>query len=338
MRGRKVIVVSPAPLLLPLLLAGCDGVQAVLSPAGPEAAEVATLSWVLFIGGAAIFVGVMALAAYALLSPPARRRWLSRPATVVAAGGIFPVVTLTVLLTYGLVLTEWTQTTAETPVAGATPLRIDVVGEQWWWRVTYLDDDGAPVFETANEIRIPVGRPVQFTLRSADVIHSFWVPKLGGKRDMIPGRVNQLTLTASEPGLFRGQCAEYCGGPHAMMAFEVMALAPAAFDQWLDAQRQPARAPADDFARQGLALFLGHGCGACHSVRGTAAAGRIGPDLTHLGGRRTLAAASFPTNQGTLAGWIADNQHLKPGNHMPAFAVFTGVELRALAAYLEGLE
>lgn len=333
MRGRRIIPLVPA-----LLLGGCNGVQAILSPAGPEAAEVATLSWVLFIGGAVIFVAVMALAVHALLSPPARRRWLSRPATIVAAGGIFPVVTLTALLTYGLILTEWSQSTAEAPRNGATPLRIDVVGEQWWWRVTYLDDEGAPMFETANEIRIPVGRPVEFTLRTADVIHSFWVPKLGGKRDMIPGRVNRLTLTASEPGLFRGQCAEYCGGPHAMMAFEVVALEPAAFAAWLATQREPAGDPADDLARQGLELFLGHGCGACHSIRGTAAVGRIGPDLTHLGGRRTLAAASFPTNQGTLAGWIADNQHLKPGNHMPPFAVFTGRELRALAAYLEGLK
>lgn len=338
MRGRKVIVVSPAPLLLPLLLAGCDGVQAVLSPAGPEAAEVATLSWVLFIGGAVIFVGVMALAAYALLSPPARRRWLSRPATVVAAGGIFPVVTLTALLTYGLVLTEWTQTTAETPVAGATPLRIDVVGEQWWWRVTYLDGDGAPIVETANEIRIPVGRPVEFVLKSADVIHSFWVPKLGGKRDMIPGRVNRLTLAADTPGVFRGQCAEYCGGPHTLMAFEVVALPPEDFDRWLSAEREPARAPAHDRATQGQSLFLAHGCGGCHRVRGTEADGVIGPDLTHLGSRRRIAAASFPMNQGTLAGWIADNQHLKPGNHMPSFAIFSGVELRALAAYLEGLK
>jgi len=323
------------PLGLLLLTGGCGGMQAVLAPAGPDAAAVRTLSLVLFTGGAVIFLMVMGLAAWAILTRPERRRWLSRPGAIVAMGGIFPVATLTALLVHALLLTEWS---GGAPAAADTPLRIEVIGEQWWWRVTYLDGDGAPIVETANEIRIPVGRPVEFVLKSADVIHSFWVPKLGGKRDMIPGRVNRLTLAADTPGVFRGQCAEYCGGPHTLMAFEVVALPPEDFDRWHSAEREPARAPAHDRATQGQSLFLAHGCGGCHRVRGTEADGVIGPDLTHLGSRRRIAAASFPMNQGTLAGWIADNQHLKPGNHMPSFAIFSGVELRALAAYLEGLK
>ena len=208
-------------------------------------------------------------------------------------------------------------------------MRIEVIGEQWWWRVRYLDGAGRPEFETANEIRIPGGQPVLLELKSADVIHSFWVPALAGKLDMIPGRTNRLRLLAARAGEYRGQCAEYCGGPHAFMAFFVIAEEEPAFEAWAANQRAPAGQDSDLFLRQ---------CGACHTVRGTAAAGKLGPDLTHVGSRKTIGAALLPMNRGALAGWIASSQHLKPGNLMPSFQRLSGEELRGLASYLESLE
>ena len=190
---------------------------------------------------------------------------------------------------------------------------------------------GAPVV-AANELRLPVGEPVELLLTATDVIHSFWLPSIAGKRDMIPGQVNRLVLEASEPGVYRGQCAEYCGGPHALMAFYAIAARPRTSPPGSSARRAPAAPPADPFLAQGRELFLASGCGACHTVRGTPADGELGPDLTHVGSRLSLAAGILPNNVGTIAGWIADTRQIKPGNKMPSFNTFSGVELRALAA------
>jgi cytochrome c oxidase subunit 2 len=253
---------------------------------------------------------------------------------MVIIGGIaFPIVVLSVLLLYGLVLTR---TIIAEP--GGTPLRIHVVGEQFWWRVRYEPEGDRGDLATANEIHIPIGRPVRFSLTTADVIHSFWIPNLGGKLDMIPGQVNTFVLQADRPGVYRGQCTEFCGGAHALMAFDVVAHEPAQFEQWMAQQLRPAAESVVPFEQRGKELFLAAGCGACHAVRGTSAAGVVGPDLTHIGSRRTIAAGTFPNNKGTLAGWIASSQHLKPANKMPSFNVFTGEELRALAAYMESLK
>jgi cytochrome c oxidase subunit 2 len=307
------------------------GTQSALDPAGPNAAATASLSWVLFCGGTLILLLVVALTALAL-RPGRNRRFIASRVLVIAGGIALPLGALTALLVYGLVL-------ARDIVAkpGPDALAVRVVGEQFWWRVAYEGPNGEAI-ETANEIRIPTGRPVVFTLTTADVIHSFWIPNLGGKLDMIPGQTNTLVLQADRAGLYRGQCTEYCGGAHALMAFDVMAQEPNAFDAWLAEQGRPAAEPADPFVRRGAELFLAAGCGACHTVRGTAAAGRIGPDLTHIGSRRSIAAASFPNNKGTLAGWITSSQHLKPSNRMPSFNVFSGEELRAVASYLESLK
>jgi cytochrome c oxidase subunit II len=186
-----------------------------------------------------------------------------------------------------------------------------------------------PGFETANEIRIPVGRPVELILRSADVLHSFWVPVLAGKLDMVPGKENRLRVRADRAGQFRGQCAEYCGGPHAQMALYVVALPESEFEAWADRQKAPSR----DENR----LFLAH-CAACHTVRGTPAAGVLGPDLTHVGSRLSIGAGILPNNAGTIGGWIASSQHIKPGNLMPSFEHFSGEELRALSRYVESLK
>jgi cytochrome c oxidase subunit 2 len=217
-----------------------------------------------------------------------------------------------------------------------TAIPITVVGEQWWWRVTYSNADGKPV-ASANEIRIPLGRDILFTLKSADVIHSFWIPSLGGKVDMIPGRDTQLRLRADRPGIYRGQCAEYCGGPHALMALQVLGLPQSEFDPWLGREAGPAVEPRNEVERRGQSLFLAAGCGACHAVRGTAAMGLIGPDLTHVGSRRSIAADTLPSTHENLVRFIADAQRAKPGNAMPPFRILSHAELNAIAAYLLSL-
>ena len=306
--------------------------QSTLAPGGPHAASVAVLSWVMFIGAALIFLLVMSLTAFACLAEAGRANWLSRKAIIIGGGVIFPIVTLTALLVYGLLLSR------NLVIAGSPALRIKVVGEQFWWRVHYLDEAGAAQLVTANEIRIPIGLPIEFVLKSKDVIHSFWVPSLAGKLDMIPGRVNSYRFAAERPGVYRGQCAEYCGAQHALMAFYVVAMERSDFDAWYARERAPAPDPRAAFPLRGKALFLENGCGACHTIRGTPANGKIGPDLSHVGGRVSLAAGTFPNNAGTLAGWISSAQHLKPGNLMPSFGNLQGEELRAIAAYLGGLK
>lgn len=315
----------------PLDVQGLFRVQSALDPGGPHAEGVAQLSWIMFIGSGLIFALVMLLTACALWLPVRLRRWLAARQMILYGGIAFPVVVLSALLVYGLLL-------ARTLVAdpSVAPLGIDVVGEQFWWRVRYDLEDGRTL-ETANEIHIPTGRPVRFTLTSADVIHSFWVPGLGGKLDMIPGQRNSIVLQADRPGTYRGQCAEFCGAAHALMAFHVIAHEPAGFDDWLERERDDAIAQSIPFVARGKELFLDAGCGACHTVRGTPADGTLGPDLTHVGSRQWIAAGTLPNNQGTLAGWVASSQHLKPNNKMPSFPVFTGPDLRALAAYLESL-
>jgi cytochrome c oxidase subunit 2 len=300
-----------------------DGIQSALNPQGADAALIAEMSWVLFAGAAVIFAGVMALAAWAVFGARERTARLSPRLLVVGGGIVFPAVTLLALLVYSLA-----RAASLHPVEGEA-LRIEVVGEQWWWRVHYLDASGRRDFATANEIRVPVGRPVELLLSSGDVVHSFWVPVLAGKLDMIPGRTNRLRVRAERPGEFRGQCAEFCGGPHAFMALFLVAEEPARYEQWANSQRQPAAQSND--------LFVAH-CGSCHAVRGTQAAGVLGPDLTHVGSRLSIGAGLLPMNAGALAGWIASNQHLKPGNLMPQFRHFSGEELRTLAAYLGSLK
>jgi cytochrome c oxidase subunit II len=228
--------------------------------------------------------------------------------------------------------------TARTLRVLATPeraeeLTIHVIGHQWWWEVIYPQQG----FETANELHIPVGRPVQIVLSTQDVIHSFWVPELHGKLDMIPGRTNAYWLQADEPGEYWGECAEFCGIQHAKMAFVVVAEPEAEFTAWLAQQQQPATAPTAALEQEGEQIFLGSTCVQCHAIKGTQATGELGPDLTHLASRRTLGAGALPNNPGSLSGWIANPQHIKPGNLMPA-SNLTGSELQALLAYLATLE
>jgi cytochrome c oxidase subunit 2 len=222
-------------------------------------------------------------------------------------------------------------------VAGQDDLTIRVRGLQWWWGLEYIGPDPSQRFEAANEIHIPVGRNVRLKLEGLDVIHSFWVPSLAGKQDLVPGRSNELTIRAEHAGVYRGQCAEFCGMQHAHMALLVVAEPQDEFDRWSTTQRQAAVQPADEEKAAGLQTFLAKPCAACHAIRGTKAAGTTGPDLTHIGSRRTIAAGVFETTRGSLAAWIADPQTIKPGNNMPMVPL-TPDELRSVSAYLASLK
>jgi cytochrome c oxidase subunit 2 len=326
----------------------------VLDPAGPYAESVTVLAWALFAMG----VGVTAIVAAALyIALAGTAKWKSRlggEKLVWIMGVAFPAVVLAGLLGWGLKLTA----SLTDPIRG-TEQRIRVTAHMWWWNVEYLDTQGRVVLRDANEVHLPVGRPVVLELRSADVIHSFWVPNLSGKEDMIPGRTNLLKVQADRPGRFGGVCAEYCGGPHALMGFVVAAHDDADYRRFLNGERVavrdmtvpqavPGRLPAIDrtspdavrrepqsAALDGQALFMMNGCAACHRVAGTAANGLSGPDLTHLSRRLSLGAGVLPNNRGTLIGWIADSQAIKPGNRMPSYDLLSAQEIAAIAAWLD---
>jgi cytochrome c oxidase subunit 2 len=320
--------------------AGCQNYSppSALDPRGPSATRIADLWWILLAMGTAVFILVMALLLVGLL----RRGRLvdatqagSQPLRagggrmILLGGVLLPVIVLSVVLA----LTVNTLLALSAPAESEQNV-VEVIGHQFWWEVRY---PGHNVL-TANEIHIPVGVPVRVRMTSQDVIHSFWVPQLHGKLDMIPGQTNSFWLQADEPGEYTGLCAEFCGEQHAKMLFLVIAQPPEEFAAWIAQQQQPASVPAEPLAQRGLEVFLGSGgCIECHAVRGTDATGNLGPDLTHLAGRRTLGAAIMPNNPGNLAGWIANPQQIKPGNLMPATPI-DGEELQALLAYLATLK
>lgn len=284
------------------------------------------------IGALVIWAGVVALGIYAVRTQPRAEERRRATLMIVGGGAVFPTVVLTALLIYGLWMLP--------PLVARAPegsLRVSVAGEQWWWRVRYLLPGGEAI-ETANEIRLPVDEPVEFVLESSNVIHSFWIPSLGGKRDMIPGRVTHLTLNPTKTGVFRGACAEYCGTAHALMSFYVTVSEKAEFAEWLDAQARVAETPASALVLRGQEQFLANGCGACHSVRGTSATGVVGPDLTHIGSRLSIGAGILTNNPLTLERWISHPNEIKPGVHMPAFEMLPKAELEAIAVYLESLK
>ncbi|MGF6183794.1 cytochrome c oxidase subunit 2 [Massilia sp. UYP32] len=319
-----------------------NDLQSVLHPAGADAAIIHQFSWVLFVGGTLIFIFVMALLTLAMR----RQARPIRPAIWIFGAGIaFPVVVLTALLAWS----TW-RSAQLAPQTSHDALTISVTGKMWWWEVRYRDPATNREIISANEIHIPVGESVYLGLTASDVIHSLWVPSLAGKRDMIPGRVTGLTLRADKPGVYRGQCAEYCGEQHARMAFHVIALPRPEFDAWLARQAAPSL-PADTTVLQrGREAFLAQQCQACHTIRGVtdvppfseqariADTSLLGPDLTHVGSRREIAAGTLRNHRGTLAGWIADPQAIKPGVFMPPSQDLDGETLRALATYLEHLK
>ena len=313
------------------------GAHSALDPAGPQATAIKAWLWdPMYAAAIVTFVLVVA----ALLWAAFRRRSSAEPSTdlrhergltraVGAATAVTTLVVFAVLILDGVVGHASTG-------APADALRVTVTGYQWWWEVVYPGHSADEVATTANEIHIPVGRPVVIELRSSDVIHSLWVPSLGPKRDLIPGRTNSLRLQADRPGVYRGQCAEFCGAQHAKMAFVVVAEPPARFAEWLSNQRASPEPPADSVSQRGQQVFLNGSCPLCHAVAGTPAGGRIGPDLSHFASRGTIAAGTRPNTLGYLAGWIVDPQSMKPGTRMPPNAL-SPADLHALTTCLESL-
>jgi len=286
---------------------------------------------------AATFVLVVGALGWALL----RRRGADEPTLDAGrersmARAVGAAVGLTIAVLLVCLVLDISVGRAITATPGEQALQIRVTGHQWWWEVHYRDSVAQRWVTTANEIHVPVGKPVAIELRSTDVIHSFWPPSLTGKRDLIPGSENTLWLRAERPGVYRGQCAEYCGHQHAKMAFEVIAQPADSFARWLEAQRDTAMTPTSSLARRGQEVFLTSSCVMCHAIGGTPAGSRVGPDLTHLASRRTIAAGTLPNTRGNLAGWIADPQAIKPGAKMPANEL-APADLQALLAYLETL-
>jgi cytochrome c oxidase subunit 2 len=325
-----IAVLRTGVVVLAALAAGCDGPQSALAPAGRDAERIAALFTWMAIGTAVIWAAVVLLGAVAG-RVPALAAPRAGSALIVGGGVVLPLVVLTPLLAFNLA-------ELRRVLAPGDGLTIDVTGTQWWWRVRYLAPDGGVVAELANEVRLPVGRRVNLRLRSADVVHSFWIPSLAGKMDMVPGRVNRLALEPVREGTFRGACAEFCGASHARMSLMVVVVDEPAFTAWLDRQRAPAAPPGGPAQERGQAAFQAHGCATCHTIRGSPAAGAVGPDLTHVGGRVSLAAATLPNDPASIRRWVASTHLLKPGVRMPAFDALPAETLNDLAAYLSGLQ
>jgi cytochrome c oxidase subunit 2 len=336
--GARGAVAAVAVAPTAALVAGCGAERGAFAPGGPVASDLDGLFWLLTGLGAAVLVLVIAVLALAAVRSRGRTddddegvegdvserrsRWL-----VLGGGVVLPVVVLVPLTVVMLMVGVRTSN-----VGQEGDVVIEVVGHQFWWEVRYPGTDVV----TANEIHVPVGRPVHLRMQTADVIHSLWVPELAGKIDMIPGEETELRFEASEPGELLGHCAEFCGLQHARMRFLVVAQPPEEFERWLTEQAAPSPPPATEAARRGEAAFEAAGCASCHAVRGTAADGDLGPDLTHLASRRTLGAGTLPNTPEDLARWVADPQEAKPGNLMPAIPLSTD-QLQDLLAYLEEL-
>jgi cytochrome c oxidase subunit 2 len=246
-------------------------------------------------------------------------------------------VAVSAILLIGLLVASVMTDRALAQLSLSDALHVRVTAHQWWWEVTYDDPQLERMFATANELRIPVGRPVIVTLHSDDVIHSFWIPSLHGKKDLIPGRVATIQFRADQAGEYRGECAEFCGMQHAFMSFDVVALAPVQFEAWTGAQRKPAAEPEDAAARRGRELFLSGSCMLCHAIHGTTANARKAPDLTHFASRARIGAGRLSNTAANLAAWIGDPQKIKPGVNMPAH-LLPDDDLKALVAYLGTLK
>ncbi len=311
-----------------------------MAPAGPAAHRIASLGWFVLITFSAVsvvmWVLIFAVArrrrgtldAHQPIDAPEDRRW------IVVGGFTIPVLVLATIFVLML------KSMAAFPMGNDemhAHARGRVTGHQWWWEVEYLDGDVHDHFAGANEIHIPVSTPIDIELKSADVIHSFWVPRLHGKVDLVPDTVNRIRIEADQPGAYRGQCAEFCGTQHSHMIFYVVAHPQPEYERWLQHARAAAAPPADAAAMRGEQIFMTRQCVLCHTIRGTDARGTVGPDLTHIGSRLGIAANARPNDVADLAAWVTHAQSLKPTAQMPNITAFSGDELRALVAYLRTL-
>ncbi|TIT80720.1 MAG: cytochrome c oxidase subunit II [Mesorhizobium sp.] len=325
-----------------LFLTGCSDWQSTLHAHGANARKIFDLIWTFGAVALTTWLLVMLALAMALF----RRHLAEAPRSplqidshqerrLIRAVGSATALTVVVLI--ALTIGSFFAGKSIASLSGSETVTVRVTGHQWWWEIRYPKIDSSEAIVTANEIHIPVGESVKVKLDSLDVIHSFWVPSLAGKRDLIPGRSSELTLIADKPGIYRGQCAEFCGYQHAHMAITVVAESREAFDAWRSRQDTDAVTPIADEERRGQAAFLGTGCALCHTIRGTPASGTVGPDLTHVAGRRSLAANTLAMTPGALAAWVADPQSIKPGAKMPRIAL-SADDLNAVAIYLGSLE
>lgn len=300
------------------------------SPESPQAAEIAGLFWFLIIIAGLIFVGVEGAILYSAF---AHRE---RPGRVAAqfSGNTKVEIIWTAIPALLLVVVFYltVRTMHDVSAPGGDPLEITVVGHQWWWEFDYPREG----IVTANELHVPVGQPILLRITSADVIHSFWVPQLAGKLDANPGQRHSLYFTVSRPGTYLGQCAEFCGIEHTWMAIRVVAETPAQYEAWVNAERQPARTPTSELARQGEQIFREQTCGSCHTIAGTAAKGVAGPSLTHVASRATIGGGVLPNTTANMERWLQDPQAVKPGALMPDFNLSPD-QVKALAAYMESL-
>jgi cytochrome c oxidase subunit 2 len=321
-------------------------IQSMWHASGSNAEHIQNLAvfFGLLLGAIFLIVVVLALVAIGRQNPGVQREQLESshsPAAGVDAKlrkTVSIATGLTVLILFGLTIVSVSVgKIVSASVEPAGSMTIEITGTEWWWKVRYASDDASRILQTANEIHIPVGQPVTIRGNSDDVIHSFWVPSLQGKRDLIPGRPTLEWIQADRPGEYRGQCAEFCGLQHAHMAFWVIAEPPNEFNAWLDHQLQPATEPLDEHTMRGQEVFLKSACILCHAIRGTAAAAHAGPDLTHFGSRKTIAAGTLENTKGNLAGWIADPQNIKPGTHMATVPI-QAAEMQPLIDYLETLK
>jgi cytochrome c oxidase subunit II len=322
------------------VLAGCGGSQNALNPHSHPATDIANLFWVMMavsFGGLALITGLLVVAwvrrgRRGLGSDAADPHPGEKPSwfVVVGMGVVFPLMVIVALF----FVANWAiVNVTQAPAASTTAMTVDAIGHQWYWEFRYPGTKAV----TADELHIPVGTRVNLVATTADVIHSFWVPALNRKIDTIPGQQNRILLYSNQVGVFRGQCAEFCGLQHAHMGMLVFVQPKAQFRSWLKRQAQPAAAPTTAVAQRGEQAFLSGSCSSCHAIRGTPARGFVGPDLTHLASRTTLAGLTIPNSRSYLSRWIVDSQHFKPGNDMPDFSLQSS-QLQSLVAYLEGLK
>jgi cytochrome c oxidase subunit 2 len=323
-----------AAILITMTAAAAD--QSVLHPSGPQAAHIHWLWDVMLWTTGVIYILVLLV----LFAGAWRRRKATAATTMTDAKlekYVIASVAVSTVILFGLLVASVAVGKATSDLDARNGLTINVTGYQWWWRVEYVHPEPAQYITTANEIHIPVGRPVTFVLTSSDVIHSFWAPNLHGKRDLLPNQKNSLVLRADEPGVYRGQCAEFCGLQHAKMALVIIAEPQEKFDAWYTNQLKPAAEPVTEGQVKGRDVFLSHACVMCHTIRGTQANARLGPDLTHINSRATIAAGTLPNERGHLGGWISNPQSIKQGVRMPPNPLMPD-ELSALLGYLESLK
>jgi cytochrome c oxidase subunit 2 len=327
--------------------------QSVLSPAGEQGSHIAHLWWIYFWVLSAIFVLVAiflfiaisrrssAVSAEPITGEPPPEAREGRISNFVIASVIGTVVVLFALLITDFFAGRAIYALGETdlhPENSGDALEIKIIGHQWWWEVQYENQaHPSKMLTTANEVHVPVGRPVKLNLESNDVIHSFWVPNMHGKKDLVPGHPASMWLRAEKPGKFRGQCAEFCGLQHAHMRLVFVADTPDAFTQWMSASSTDAPQPTTDSQRRGQQVFMSNQCMMCHTINGTNARATVGPDLTHIASRDMLASGAIPNTRGYLAGWIANPQNIKPGVRMPPNTLPSD-DLNALVDYLESLK